>query len=141
MTHLLDAGVSPLLGFEDGNSAYEAAMGIPEVAQMFKGACQRFDNEMQSFTPAADTLIGSDNQPTELMRYCCCAGRVGEILAADRWPDARELVSVKRALGTALPADYVKKYDAELDPSAARRTQAGKNPFTRPPAHGFGGQL
>ncbi len=133
MGDLLDAGVSPFLEDRAGIYAYEAAMASPEIAPLFREKCALLDERLRQFRPAADHLLDAAGKPTELLKYACATGRLGEILKLERWSKPQALVKTKNELTQTLPHYYREKYAADLDCAATRRAavEQTENPLAR----------
>ncbi len=123
ISNLLEAGLSPLLPDAAGVTAYETVQTIPVLIPLFRKQCAALEERMQHFDPALDPLLDGADKPTDLVLYACTEGRLGEILALDRWSKPRELVDAKNRLRQALPPYYNEKCSADLDASAVQRGQ------------------
>ncbi len=133
--HVLDAGVSPYLVNQGGLYAYDnarqCAAEAPEVLQAFREKGQEEARGLTQLKLTLDKLVDSAGEPTNLVKYCCSEGRLGELLAAPRWPNPAHLISAKRALAEALPPYYQNIFSAELDITANVRAVAAEGALAR----------
>ncbi len=133
--HVLEAGILPFACDRSQLYAYELAIADPVFAPVFRERYKKLAERVSQFDPAQDKLVDEDGKPTELMAYCCCEGKVGDVLAPRLWENSVALIKTKQALQVALPDPYQKRYAADLDSTAlVRASVAGSalDHFKRP---------